>query len=110
MPDKIIVIVMEPGKPAEQRSIDNTLKALQELVGGHIETVRLSHGRILLVNEEGVPLNLPANRAIVGGPGQWPIIQYGTIVMVRVIEDEFSSVYTDDMAWVENHCHMLESE
>jgi|TARA_R110000803_G_scaffold56959_3_gene114668 hypothetical protein len=37
------------------------LKRLQDLVGGYIEVVNLTDGRILIVNEEGLLLKLPFN-------------------------------------------------
>lgn len=33
------VLYKEPGKPAEFRTIENTLKAFQHLVGGYIEVM-----------------------------------------------------------------------
>lgn len=38
-----------------------TLKELQEAVGGYIEIIRLNDGRIIVVNEDGLNLNLPVN-------------------------------------------------
>jgi hypothetical protein len=37
------------------------LKQLQDMVGGYIEIVRLSDGRQLVVNEDGLSLELPVN-------------------------------------------------
>ena len=37
------------------------LEELQEIVGGYIEIIRLNDGRIIIVNEEGLNLNLPVN-------------------------------------------------
>lgn len=37
------------------------LEELQEVVGGYIELVRLNDGRIIVVNEDGLNLNLPVN-------------------------------------------------
>ena len=37
------------------------LKELQEVVGGYIEIVRLNDGRVIIVNEDGLSLNLPVN-------------------------------------------------
>lgn len=37
------------------------LEELQEVVGGYIELVRLNDGRIIIVNEDGLSLNLPVN-------------------------------------------------
>ena len=40
------------------------LENLQELVGGWIEAVHLDDGLTLVVNEEGLIHNLPANQAL----------------------------------------------
>lgn len=37
------------------------LEELQEVVGGYIEIVRLNDGRVIIVNEDGLSLNLPVN-------------------------------------------------
>ena len=37
------------------------LEEMQEIVGGYIELVRLNDGRIIVVNEDGLNLNLPVN-------------------------------------------------
>lgn len=53
MEEKMKVLVKEPGKPAEVREIENTLQAMQEIVEGFIEVVRLAEDLLLVVNEEG---------------------------------------------------------
>jgi hypothetical protein len=40
----------------------NSLKDLQEAVGGYIEPVRLEDGSVIFVNEEGKNFELPHNR------------------------------------------------
>lgn len=40
-----------------------TIKELQGLVGGYIVRVRLADGRCLVVDEDGLPKQLPLNRA-----------------------------------------------
>ena len=37
------------------------LEEMQEIIGGYIEIVRLNDGRIIIVNEDGLNLNLPVN-------------------------------------------------
>lgn len=39
-----------------------TLEEVQKMVGGLVERVRLQGGMVLLVNEEGIPRELPLNR------------------------------------------------
>lgn len=48
------IVKKEPGKGYYAKEIPNTLEAMQELVGGYIETVPLNmSGVILVCNEEG---------------------------------------------------------
>ena len=61
--NEITVLKVEPGKAPEQITIPNTLKAMQELVGGHIEIVDYQ-GTCLVCNEEGKLLELEPNRRV----------------------------------------------
>lgn len=61
--NEITVLKVEPGKVPEQITIPNTLKAMQELVGGHIEIVDYQ-GACLVCNEEGKLLDLEPNRRV----------------------------------------------
>ena len=51
--NKLRVIMVEPGKPAYETEIENTLEAEQKAVGGYIEVVPLGDGKLLICNEEG---------------------------------------------------------
>ena len=84
--NKIFVIVKEPGKAPETREIGNTLAALQEIVGGYIETVTLATDLVIICNEEGRLLGLPFNCRICG----WDFV--GTVILAGVQGDEFSDV------------------
>lgn len=54
MKEKIRIIYRQPLHTAREMTVDNTLEAVQELVGGYIETVPLNMpGVILVCNEEG---------------------------------------------------------
>ena len=53
---------------------DDLLSQLQSLVGGYIEIVRLSHGKVLVVNEEGLLENLPTNP-------HWPRLVGNVVLM-----------------------------
>ena len=46
--------------------IDNTLEALQNLVGGYIETLTVFEDAVLIFNEEGRLKGLPVNCRIFG--------------------------------------------
>ena len=58
MDNKIHVMVKEPGEKWERREVDNTLRAFQGLVGGYIETVTVTPGRLFLTaaNEPDITL------------------------------------------------------
>ena len=58
---KIRVLVKEPGKAAEVREIENTLSALQKIVGGHIEALRISENIACYIHEEGKLKKLAPN-------------------------------------------------
>ena len=62
-PAKIKVVICEPGKVARIAEIDNTLEAMQEIVGGYIETYPLDDldEIVVICNEEGKIKNLPLN-------------------------------------------------
>ena len=85
MPKKeIIVYVKRPREPARQRIIPNTLEALQQIVGGYIETVTFMSDLVVICNEEGRLINLPYNCEILD------VDFVGTIVFVGRKEDEFT--------------------
>lgn len=94
--DQIRVYVKEHDQQWEEATIDNTLEALQRLVGGYIETVYVDGRVVLIVNEEGrlcrLPFNLPFQEHDL----------YGTVVAVGVDGEEFTDVpYSDLKSW--NH-------
>lgn len=50
-----------PGKEAEVRDIENTLEALQRLVGGYIEHYTFISGVGMIMNEEGKLMDMDPN-------------------------------------------------
>lgn len=54
-------IIKEPGKKPRITEIENNLTALQEAVGGYIETVTLAKDCCIICNEEGRLQGLPYN-------------------------------------------------
>lgn len=64
----------------------NTLKALQEAVGGYIETVTVAEDLCLLCNEEGRILGLEPNCTILG------VDFVGPVLAVGVRGDDFTGI------------------
>lgn len=77
------VIIKEVGKPPRIEEIENTLQALQKLVGGYIETVTLHNDVVLICNEEGKLQGLPQNFGIGGD------VIVGTAVFVSHKDGDF---------------------
>lgn len=86
MEEKIRVIFKEPGKQAEVREIPNTLEALQEAVGGYIETVTFASDCAAIVNEEGKLRGLPMNIKFLGE------VLVGNVLFVGVDGEGFCSL------------------
>ena len=95
--ENIRVLVVEPAKVPYERTI-STLEEMQEIVGGHIETVHpfADDPVALVVNENGKMLDLPYNRAIMDESGLIPedMIQ-GTFFIAGVGSEDFVSL-TDE--------------
>lgn len=85
MKERIRAIRKRPGEAPELIVIDNTLRALQEEVGGYIETVTIASGSAIICNEEGRLRGLPLNNTCFG---PWA----GTIIIVGVDGSEFADV------------------
>ena len=49
--NKLRVVMVEPGKPAYETEIENTLAGEQRAVGGYIEVVPLDNEKLLICNE-----------------------------------------------------------
>ena len=65
-PEKLRVIVVEPGRYAREAEIDNTLKAEQAVVGGLIDAIcPWPDDKVcLILNDEGKIIPLEPNRAL----------------------------------------------
>ena len=88
--NKIRAIVKRPDEDiGHVTSISNTLKNLQNIVGGYIETVTIIAEEpkvVIICNEEGRILNMPYNCTING------IDFCGDIIAVGVDGDEFADL------------------
>ena len=79
-------------------SVSNTLKNLQNLVGGYIETVTLrektdSDSIVIICNEEGLINGLQYNCTIAGHQ------LFGDIVVVGIDGEEFGDLPIDFKTW-----------
>lgn len=80
------VIKKEPGEAQELMDIPNTLKALQEAVGGHIETVTFCTDACVVCDEEGVLKGKRYNCNFLG------VDFVGTILLVGVDGENFCDI------------------
>jgi hypothetical protein len=62
----IMVVIVEPQKPARVERIVNELSNLQKIVGGYIECVR-QDGFDIIINEEGKLMDLEPNFGLYEG-------------------------------------------
>lgn len=76
----------KPGCAPEIIEIENTLAALQQEVGGYIETVTIASDAVVICNEEGRILGLPDNGRMCG------VDVVGTVLIVGVNGSEFCDV------------------
>lgn len=89
------VLVVEPMKPCEVREIPDTLEAMQQTVGGYIESVSFEREAIVC-NEQGKLLGLPYNRPLLDESGLIPLdILQGTFFITGVSGESFVSL-TDE--------------
>lgn len=96
MEEKIKVVAVRPGKFPVLMDIENSLSALQEFVGGYVESIRLDEDTLLICNEEGKLKFLPLNRFVINNSGKADIIAGNFILLrARVFDEGFSSLSED---------------
>ena len=78
------VVAKKPGQLAEIIKIENELQALQEYVGGWIETVTFATDACIICNDEGRLLDMPYNFTFCG------VDFYGPILIVGVKNEDFT--------------------
>lgn len=107
------VLVVEPERRPEVGEIDDSLTAMQKIVGGLVQPIYLDGSVALVCNDEGKLMNLPANRALRDENGQIYDIVCGTFFLcgAPVDSDHFTSLtpeqieryqkrfYTPEMFW-----------
>jgi hypothetical protein len=85
----LTAIYKAPGEQPEIIEIPNTLEALQEKVGGYIETVPFAPDACIICNEEGRLMGLPNNCWLLG------VHFVGPILIVGVDGDGFCDMPVD---------------
>lgn len=107
------VLVVEPERKPEVRDIDDSLKAMQDIIGGLIQPIYLDDSVALICNDEGKLMNLTANRGLRDKNGQIYDIVFGTFFLcgAHADSDSFASLtseqieryqkqfYTPEMFW-----------
>ena len=89
------VLVVEPMKPCYVREIEG-LKAMQEIVGGHIEASYPFKEQVAIIaNEEGKLMGLPYNRPLLDEQNVPYDIVCGTFFVAGLGSESFTSL-TDD--------------
>ena len=95
--EKIKVLVVEPMEKPYVKEMDNSLEAMQAIVGGFIETVYPFEDPVVLVcNDEGKLDGLPFNRALKDDDGETYDIIQGNFFIAGLGEEDFDSL-PDDM-------------
>ena len=87
------VILYELGKKPMVKEIKNDLKVFKEIVGGWIETFTQPNGIILVCNEEGKLIGLPANKIMFGD------LIVGNFFLCRAKGEDFVSVTDEDIKY-----------
>lgn len=80
------VIRKRLGEPAEVIQIQNTLKALQDEVGGYIEVVTFASDAAIICDEEGKIKGKPFNCNLLGTDF------VGTILVVGIDQEQFCDI------------------
>ena len=108
------VLVVEPEQRPEEREIEDSLNAMQGIVGGYIQSIYPFEEPVALVcNDEGKLMDLPANRGLRDENGQIYDIVFGTFFLcgAPADSDHFTSLtpeqieqyrkmfYTPEMFW-----------
>ena len=105
------VLVVEPEQRPEVREIADSLKEMQGIVGGSIQTIDLDNNVVLVCNVRSKDLDMPANRSLRDKDGQIYDIVSGTFFLCGTLAGNLTSLttgqikryrerfYTPEMFW-----------
>ncbi len=105
------VLVVEPERRPEVKEINDSLEAMQGIVGGLIQPIYPFEDSVALVcNDEGKLLDLPANRGLRGKDGQIYDIVFGTFFLCGAPADcdHFTSLTPEQIERYEERFHTPE--
>lgn len=105
------ILIVEPEHRPEVREIDDSLKSMQEIVGGLIQTIYPFDDPVALVyNDEGKLMGLPANRGLRDRNGQIYDIVCGTFFLCGAPPDSehFTSLTTEQIEQYQEQFHTPE--
>ena len=103
--EQMTVLMVEPGYAPYEKTIPNTLKAKQELVGGLITAIYPYEEMVAIVaNDEGILLNMEFNRSVEGGYGG----VFGSFFVCGLTEDSFCSLPPDQIERFKEKFHKAE--
>ena len=104
------VLVVKPERRPEVREIDDSLKAMQEIVGGLIQPIYLDDSVVLICNDEGKMINLPMNRGLRDKGGQIYDIVSGTFFLcgIPADSDHFTSLTQEQIERYKERFHTPE--
>ena len=104
------VLVVKPEQRPEEKEIDDSLKAMQKIVGGYIQPIHLDDSVVLVCNEEGKLMNLPPNRGLRDKNGQMYDIVFGTFFLcgAPADSDHFISLTPEQMERYQKRFHTPE--
>ena len=97
--EEIKVVIVEPLKAPRIEIIENTLEAMQKIVGGWIEPLNIADGIDIICNEEGKMNGLTLNRGLRTEGGEiWEVIA-GTFLIAGFDDDTGHQIsLTDEQA------------
>ena len=104
------VLVVEPEQRPKEKEIDDSLTAMQNIVGGYIQPVHLDDSVVLVCNEEGKFMDMPANRGLRDKNGQIYDIVCGTFFLFGAPpdNDRFTSLTPEQIKRYEERFHTPE--
>ena len=102
------ILVVEPERRPEVREIDDSLKVMQQIVGGYIQAMFPFPDEVALIcNEEGKIQGLPLNRPLKDEDGRTYDIVAGTFLLCGAPSgsDSFTGLTQEQVAEYERWFH-----